>query len=298
VNKRRGIIQWWRKRGRLLALSVAPFLFVALAGGHGDLHLQILEVTKEIDKQPARGELYFKRGELNRLHGLLDAAQADYDRAFSLDTNLTYVDLARGKLFLETNWLLSAKVALDRFLTHYTNNVEGLITRARVLVRLENRLAAADDYTQALAGSTEPRPDLYIERAQALTAQGEAYLERAVQGLDEGIKKMGPLVTLQLYAIDVELKRKNFDGALARLERVAAQSPRKETWLARRGEILQQAARPADAVEAFKAALKAMDALPPTRRNVPAMAELEKRVRAALETASAAAGTSAKTLVK
>jgi tetratricopeptide (TPR) repeat protein len=262
------------------------------------LHLQIQEVTKQIEKQPERGELYFKRGELNRLHGLLDAAQADYDRAFFLDTNLTYVDLARGKLFLETNWLLSAKVALDRFLTRYTNNVEGLVTRARVLVKLENRLAAVADYTQALVGSTEPRPDLYIERAQALTAEGEAYLERAVQGLDEGIKKLGPLVTLQLYAIDVELKRKNFDGALGRLERVAAQSPRKETWLARRGEILQLAGRPADAVEAFKAALRAMETLPPARRNVPAMAELEKRVRAAMETASAATGTSAKTLVK
>ena len=101
--------------------------------------------------------------------------------------------------------------------------------------------------------------------------------------MDDGIERLGPLVTIQLHAIDLELKRKQFDAALARLEKIAAQSPRKETWLARRGEILLQAGRREEARAAYEQALKALDTLPPGRRNVPAMNELERRIKAALE---------------
>jgi predicted negative regulator of RcsB-dependent stress response len=88
---------------------------------------------------------------------------------------------------------------------------------------------------------------------------------------------------LQLFAIDLELKQKNVDGALARLEKVAEKSPRKESWLVRRGEILVQAGRSVEAKQAFESALAALDKLPPTRRNVPAMLELQRRIRAELE---------------
>ena len=96
------------------------------------------------------------------------------------------------------------------------------------------------------------------------------------------MKRMGPLITLQLYAIDLEAKQKSYDAALARLDKVAAASPRKETWLARKGEILQLAGRPEQAADAFQAALKAIAQLPDTRRYVPAMQELEKRIQAVL----------------
>ena len=263
-------------------LTVMPLSMSA----HGDLHLQIQEVTKQIEKEPRNADLYLKRGELHRAHQEWDAAQADYDFASALNPKLAVVDLARGRMFLEANWPISAKVALDRFLAVYTHHVEGLTARARTLVKLDQRLAAARDYTAAIHHSTEPRPELYLERAQALTTEGGAHLDEALKGLDEGIKKLGPLVTLQLYAIDVEIKQKRFDAALARLERVAAQSPRKETWLARRGEILQQAGRKGEAREAFQSALAAMDKLPPSRRHVPAMVELEKRLRQALDSLS------------
>jgi predicted negative regulator of RcsB-dependent stress response len=110
-------------------------------------------------------------------------------------------------------------------------------------------------------------------------AVGPEQFPAALKGLDDGIKRLGPLVTLQLFAIDAELKQSNFDGALARVDQVAARSPRKETWLARRGEILRQAGRPAEAKRAYSDALAALKTLPPTRRNVPAMQELARRIQ-------------------
>src|SRR5437899_764248 len=97
-----------------LCCSRLPLCILLLAGfplstlAHGDLHLQIEEVTKRIMQEPRNGELYLKRGELHRAHQDWDAAQADYDQASSLNPNLTVVDLGRGKMFLDANWLLSA----------------------------------------------------------------------------------------------------------------------------------------------------------------------------------------------
>src|ERR1051326_9230213 len=114
----------------ILLLGWAPMSAFA----HGDIHLQIEEITKRLAQEPRNADLYLRRGELHRVHQEWGAAQADYDQAISLNPSLAVVDLARGKMFLEANWLLSAKVALDRFLTAHTNHVDALITRARTLV--------------------------------------------------------------------------------------------------------------------------------------------------------------------
>jgi predicted Zn-dependent protease len=256
---------------------------VVSAFAHGDIHLQIIEITKEIEKTPRNAELYMRRAELHRAHSDWDASQTDYDRAFALDPKLPFIDLARARMFLEANWPLSCKTAVDRFLARNAEHPEGLIIRARALVKLNQRLEAAQDYTRAIAKASDGRPELFLERAQALAAEGKEHVDDAIKGLDEGIQKLGPLVTLNLYALDLETEHGRYDAALKRLDGVMAKAPRKETWLERRGNILRQAGRPAEAREAYKAALDAMKTLPPTRRNVPAMVELEKRLRANIE---------------
>jgi predicted Zn-dependent protease len=274
----------------IVALIAASLLPLHLAA-HGDLHEQIRAVTEQIAKDPKNSELYLKRGELHRAHQEWDEAQADYDHALALNPGLTVIDFTRGRMFLEANWPRSAKVCLDRFLRKHTNHVEGFTARARTLVKLEKPLDAARDFTTAIGFAPTGRPELYIERAQALASAGDKHYAEALRGLDEGIERLGPLVTIQLHAIDLELRRKQFDAALGRLEKIAVQSPRKETWLARRGEILQQAGRPDEARAAYEEALKALNTLPSARRNVPAMAELERRIKAAIEATRPASAT-------
>jgi predicted Zn-dependent protease len=261
------------------ALAMSVTLFVQVARGHADLLLQIEEATKEIQNDPKNPDLYLKRGELRRQHVEWDMAHADFDRALALAPDLAIVDMLRGRVYLESGWPLSALACLNRFLSIHPKHVEAQIVRARIRTRLGQRLSATKDYTGAIALSTEPGPDLFIERAQALAASGNEYLKESLRGLDEGIAKMGSLVTLQLFAIDVELKQQNYEGALARVDKIAEKSPRKETWQVRRGEILQLAGRPAEARQAYQSALSSLQTLPPTRRFVPAMQELEKRIK-------------------
>jgi predicted Zn-dependent protease len=216
------------------------------------------------------------------MHREWDAALADLDQAATLDPHLSVVDLARGRTLLEANWPIFAKVALDRFLAKQPTHADGLVTRARVLVKLNQPVAAADDFTRAIANRPEPEPYLFIERAQALVSIGDDKIDEALRGLEEGVKRLGPLVTLQLPAIELELKTKRYDAALARLETIAAQSPRKENWLARRAEILAQAGCPVEARAAQMAALAAIESLPPSRRQDKATLELEERLRTEL----------------
>jgi tetratricopeptide (TPR) repeat protein len=259
---------------------VLLMLLSSFARAHGGLHEQIVAVTAKIRQDPKNASLYLQRGELHRLHRDWPHAAVDYDRAARLQPSLTIVDLARGKMLFESHRLQQAKFVLDRFLRRQPNHVEGFITRARVLAKMGARVQAAQDFTQALTST--PEPELYLERAQVL-AEDERYVEQALRGLDEGINRLGPLVTLQLLAIDLESRRRNYDAALARLDLIAAQSERKEMWLVRRAEILRNAGRIDEARATFKAALLAIESLPPDRRQNRAVTALELRARSGLK---------------
>ena len=275
--------------GRVFRIAAVLLLGVVSAWAHGDLHLQIVEVTKEIEKAPRNAELYMRRAELHRAHYDFDLSQADFDYAFALDPKIAVIDLARARMFLEANWPLSCETAVNRYLAKNPENWEGLMIRARARAKLSRGLEAAQDYTRAIAKAPDGRPELFLERAQALAGAGKDHIDEAIKGLDEGIQNMGPLVTLQLYAMDLESEHGRYDAALKRIDNVMAKAPRKETWLERRGNILRQAGRLDEARKAYQAALDAMKTLPPGRRNVPAMVELEKRLRSNIEGLSGAA---------
>ena len=254
---------------------------VESARAHEGVDEHIVALTAKIKRDPKNASLYLQRGELYRVHRNWRRAAADYDRAERLQPSLIIVDLARGRMFFESGRFSRAKFVLDRFLRQRPADVEGLTTRARVLAKLAARTEAVDDFTQAIALMQPPEPELYLERAEVL-AGDTSTIPEALRGLDEGIKRLGPLVTLQLAAIDIELRGKNYDAALTRLDLIAAQSERKETWLVRRGEILAAAGRNEEARNAFNAALVAIDSLPPARRHNRVITALQLRARSGL----------------
>jgi tetratricopeptide (TPR) repeat protein len=267
-------------------MAVAAWVAISLvvpARAHEGLHEQIADVTRQIRQQPKNAALYLKRGELHRLHKDWNQALSDYRRAEQLDSHLDAVHFGRGRMYFEAGKLDQARIWLDRFLTTRPDHVDALVTRARVFGKMGQTVLAAKDYSHAIARMPAPKPEYYTERARALVDAGKAYTDEALRGIDEGIKTLGPIVTLQLVAIDLELSAKRYDAALARIDKVALQSPRKEAWLARRGDILLQAGRADEARAAFAAALDAIQSLPSFIRQTKATTELEIRVRAALK---------------
>ncbi len=271
--------------GLALGLAVSGALPARILA-HGPIHEQIEAVTRQIEKRPGDAALYLKRGELRRLHGDWDAALSDYTRSAQLDPTWKLAGFYRGRMQLEARRPEPAKLELDRFLLERPDHADALLTRARAHAQLGAVQAAAADFKRAIALVPNPGPEPYVELAQALGRAGLA--DEALRGLDQGVARLGPIVALELPAIDLELDARRYDAALARLDRVAAQSARQETWLARRGEILVRAGRAREATEAFAAALRAIESLPPQQRRVRALVELEARLRASLGLAGAA----------
>lgn len=269
----------------VLILCCGLWYGIRPAAAHGPIDEQIATVTQRIAKTPESATLYLKRGDLYRQHRDWDAALADFDRTTGLDPTLTAVDLARGTTLLEADRPEAARPVLDRFLAKHPHHARALTAKARVLAKLGQPLAAAQTYTQAIVAWDRVdglRPQYYLERAEVLVKTGNDRIDQALQGLDQGLVRLGPIVTLQLYAVKLELIRQDYDGALARLDTVAAQTPRKERWLVRRGEILKQAGRPAPARQAYQDARAAIKSLPARHRNTRTTRALEAQITAAL----------------
>jgi predicted Zn-dependent protease len=259
-------------------LFLALLVLAAPLFAHEGLHSQIVEMTERIRSDPANAALHLQRGELYRLHEQFELAERDYDRAAALDPHLHSVDLGRGRLWTASGRTSDAIGALQRYVAAEPDDPEGHIALARALVSAGRPSEGALEYTAALRGL--PDPDIAIERAHTLLAAGRP--DEALRGLDEILARLGPVVTLQLTAIDVEVHRGDLDGALRRIDAALATTPRNEMWLERRGDILLCAGRAAEAREAYTAALEAIASLPPERRATRAMADRERRLRMAL----------------
>ncbi len=253
------------------------------ASGHADLEFQIVEVSKEIAQNPKDATLYVKRGELFRVHENWDAALSDFNKAAKLDPEIENINLFRGKTYLESGRLDMALPQLETFLNHQPNSPDGLLLRARTLAKLGRQREAADGYSRAIQALNDAhldaQPEDYIDRSRALMAAGKSNLSEAIRGLDEGIAHLGQVATIQLEAIELEIKREEFDAALERVDQVYARSPRKDYCYAQRGEILTRAGRKAEAQKA----LAAIEALTPARRRAQATIDLEGQVRSAIE---------------
>ncbi|MDP3909837.1 MAG: tetratricopeptide repeat protein [Gemmatimonadales bacterium] len=249
---------------------------------HEPVEASITRATAEIEKNPEDARLYLKRGELHRVMDKHALAEADYARAAALDPDDPEVDFYLGRLFLAKDQPAKAEASLSRFIARDPGHTTARMLRARALVKLGRRPEAVEEYTAAIGLHGGAGPDLYLERAQALAGMGDAHLDAALQGLDAGLGKLGPVVTLELYAIELEEKRGNFSSALGRLDRILERSPRKDTWLARRGQILELAGRPAEAREVYEQALNAISKLPEARRSTPATADSQARLRDAM----------------
>ncbi len=266
------------RTGLLLAtlLTLSAISVVPAVRAHGDLHGQIQRVAREIAAAPS-ARLHLQRGELYHDHEDYAAALADFTEAARLDPALTAVDLARGRTLFKAGRLAEAHTTLDRYLAAKPAHADAYLLRARIRSGLRRYADAVADFDRNLALNPQPSPEGFLERADAWAAAGDR--TAALAGLDEGLRRLGNLVTLQDAAIALELALGRTDAALGRVDRMLADLPRKESWLARRGEILAATGRTDDARQAFDAALAALERLPAPLRETAAMRELHARLR-------------------
>lgn len=267
---------------RISSWPAAVWLWLAMASAlmaHGDLHERILDLTAHIRQSPGKGELYFQRAELHRRHGSAAEALADYDQAARLAPELPDLDLGRGQTFLAAGKTAESLQALDRFLLSHPGHVPAHVARAAAHTQAGHHLAAAEDYNRAIQNARPPEPEYYLARAKALAAAGQGHIDIALTGLEEGLARVGKVLTLELLAVDLEISMKRYEAAIERIERLRKQAGRQEFWLERRGDILQQAGRPKEARLSYQAAFEAIQSRSGRLRATGAAKEIEERLR-------------------
>jgi tetratricopeptide (TPR) repeat protein len=271
---------------RLPSIFFAAILFCFLTSGenlfaHGELLIRIADVTKQIKESTNNNALlYLERGELHREDKDWDAANSDYNRAAKLNPKLETVDFCRAKLLEDSGRLPDARDLLDKFLARNSKDGEAHILRAHVLVKLGEHALAIADFRRGLELLREPQPEYFLQLAQSLVALGKT--DDALRALDDGNKKLGTNVTLQSYALDLDLRRKNFDNALVRIDSIIEREIRKESWLAQRGDVLISVGKFDEARKSYEKSWKAIQLLPKPFRLSPSMQKLQNKIQDAL----------------
>jgi tetratricopeptide (TPR) repeat protein len=275
-----------------LAIVIAIFMMgvgTASTGfAHADIDERLMLANAAIADNPNNPLHYLKRGELHRIHRDWKSALSDYEKAATLNTGIPDIQFYTGRMWLQAGQPELAKKDLDRFLLLKPRHAKALLYRGRALALLGKPLQAVDNLTDAIRFQESHFPDLYLERAKLLIAAGPDYRDDALKGLEEGMSKLGPIVTLVQSAIEIEMGQGRYEAALGRLDNLAEGIKNRTPWLSKRGDILLAAGRVKEAGIAYNKALQAIAAVPIHRRKVGARKSLDARLNRQLQIINAA----------
>jgi tetratricopeptide (TPR) repeat protein len=264
-------------------LACAALAFPPSIRAHGSFHDRIERANRDIESHPLDPEPYLERARILRAHGDFAESLADIDRAEALAPTLADVPYDRGRTLLEAGRYAEADIALGRFLEGAPEHPDAHAARAHARLQLGRPLEAARDLDAAVEFQPVALPERYLDRAEAFAQAGDEHLAEAIEGLDAGLARLGAVLALERAAIELEVRRGAFDAAIARIDRVAAHSARKEAWFDRRGDIELQAGRDADAQRSYQRALAEIERLPPQRRRTPLTQRLEAKLRSEVD---------------
>ena len=171
------------------------------------------------------------------------------------------VQLATARVFLVNEDLPAAAIEpLTKFLALHPHHFQARLMRAYALGRVGRYTEAQADYQEALDVMTGTSADEVLLRAQEFTFTKQREIALAL--VEDGIRRLGPMPTLEAAALKLELALHRTDDAVIRIERMLARAKRKETLYIKLADILEQAGYPDKATDARRQALAAIDQLP------------------------------------
>jgi Flp pilus assembly protein TadD len=256
------------------------------AFAHGSHDEMVGEIMEELATHPDDPQLYLLLADANCSHGDWEIALQNLQRVEELAPGKLHTDLIRGRALLTGGQVQVAKEALDRYLAVEPHSVSALSNRARANQILENTVASLADYKHAVQLSANSDPKLIVEYAGALVVAGRR--DDAIRALSAGIEQLGPVPSLVLAVMNLEMAAGRFDDALQRIDAMQRSAPQPEQWMAKRAALLDQAGRREEAQVAWQALVDHLSTLPNLQRGAQPMVELDQRAQRALGTVSAA----------
>lgn len=265
----------------LFTVALGMLIIPPLAMAHGGLKRDIAALDDTLVSRPMDVHALLHRADLLRLEGSFTQALEDLERVEGLQPGSPEAAWVRARIMVDQHREAAALGELDLWLAAHPGHVPALVLRAEAHHFVGDLEGAARDYQSAIESTIEnagaAEPEWFT--ALATVRQRQAMPEEALATLERGLNQLGPLLSLQIPALELELALTREDQALKRMGRILANIPRKEAWLVRRAELLERMGRPEDAQEDWAAVITACELLPLSQRNTRAVQTLLQRAR-------------------
>jgi tetratricopeptide (TPR) repeat protein len=237
------------RRSSLKFLLPGVVLSVALTLAHADpVHAdaaiaeRIRALSLRIEQAPDNQALRLQRSVAYLDNNQPELALADIRAAETVGEPVEAA-FTHGVLLYKTGDYPAARPYFDRYLQAYPLHRGTLEYRARLLRDIgENRQALAD-YEALLAPGGTPDPGYYLTIARLMAGLPDRGVDEALALLDTRMAQVGPLTTLQRYAVELERDRGNFQGAIERMADLDQRLKATPQWQVEVAELMLQAGR-------------------------------------------------------
>jgi tetratricopeptide (TPR) repeat protein len=194
------------------AVMVALF-FPGPSYAHGDLALQIEQVSAELALAPESVDLYLQRATLYRRHGDWELGQSDVDTLRSLAPDNGDLDLLEGRLAADSGNWPKATPLLSRYLLENPHSTSALLARAKSLAGMGRNVEAARDYEAVIGITARPSPELYGFLVRSLIRAGEPKYDQASDAAARGLAAFPGDPSLLGYRVDLALYQQDLPAA-------------------------------------------------------------------------------------
>lgn len=270
-------------RCRCIAAAALIVITVAVSprlAAHPALEVQLQQLDGAIALAPENAELLLRRAELFRLHGQLNEALNDLDAVQRVGPGTANLAYHRARLFRDMKRYEDALRLIEYYDKEHPGSPEAHFLRAGIHRELEQRERSIEAFKKGLALVTRPTPDHYIELATMQRSNGDS--NAALTTIDQGIGTLGPIISLELAAVNIALQDGLFDSALWRIDRLKAAGMQEESRLMWRARTLAKAGRGTEANATYVAARNAIVAQSVQRQAMPANQQILAEIESAL----------------
>jgi tetratricopeptide (TPR) repeat protein len=227
---------------------------------HPAIELEIRQLDRTISANQGNVTLLLRRAELFRLHGQLKEALTDLDAVKHLAPATASLAYHRAILFRDMRRYEEALNLMKGYVAANSTHSEGFLQLSRIQRDMGQINNSIESYRRAIHLVEKPGPDYFVELALIQKSTGDS--EGALNTLDDGIRRLGAIVSLQLVALDIEEQAGFFGAALRRIDSLETAGMQEESRLFRRARILLASGRKQEATESClqaRASLQALD---------------------------------------
>ncbi len=257
--------------------AIFVFLLTTVATwAHGDVHMYIREITKQLRQDRGNLELLQKRGELFMQANHFQKAIRDFKKCISKGVPTARLHYCLAKSFKEKGTYEKAEKVLRSGIGEENFDQKCLLLMAEISNAQSEFLAAAGFYQLVIEKSHVTTPSLYLNLAKQYKLIGDS--DKAISAMRKGLNELGMIPGLYENLIKEYLSTDQIDRAIHLQTKIIKGSNRKEFALLSRAKMFMKIQKMDEAWRDIIQAESEIEKLPDHIRKRQAVATLKQNL--------------------